>query len=113
MGSLDDLKNPVEKELLGRCKRTIRTIDPTADVILFGSRARGDADDDSDYDLLILTDGDSSLKREDSFRQSLYPLELETGAMLSIMAINRQVWETALYREMPFGRNVRRDGVTL
>lgn len=113
MGSLDDLKNPAEKDLLLRCKRTIRALDPTADLILFGSRARGEAEEDSDYDLLILTDGDSGLKREDSFRQSLYPLELETGAMLSIMAINRQVWESTLYREMPFGRNVRRDGVVL
>ena len=113
MGSLDDLKNPVEKDLLLRCKRTIRAMDPTADLILFGSRARGDAEADSDYDLLILTDGDSGLKREDSFRRSLYPLQLETGAMLSIMAINRQIWDSTLYREMPFGRNVRRDGVVL
>jgi predicted nucleotidyltransferase len=113
VGSLDDLKSPLERELLVRCKRAIRAIDPTADVILFGSRARGDAEDDSDYDLLILTDGDSGLKREDLFRQSLYPLVLETGAMLSIMAFNRIIWESSLYREMPFGRNVRKDGVVL
>jgi len=113
MGTMDELKNPVEKKLLTRCKRAIREIDPTAEVILFGSRARGDADNDSDYDLLILTDGNSGLKREDFFRQSLYPLELETGAVLSVIAFNRQVWETPLYREMPFGKNVRREGVVL
>jgi predicted nucleotidyltransferase len=113
MGSLDDLKNPGEKELLIRCKAAIRTVDPTADVILFGSRARGDAEDDSDYDLLILTDGDAGLQSEDRFRQSLYPLELETGAVLTVMAYNRKVWESALYREMPFGRNVRREGLFL
>ena len=113
MGSLDDLKNSAEKDLLLRCKRTIRALDPTADLILFGSRARGEAEEDSDYDLLIVTDGDSGLKREDSFRQSLYPLVLETGAMLSIMAINRQTWNSPLYRDMPFGRNVRREGVVL
>lgn len=113
MGSLEDLKNPAERDLLVRCKRAIRAIDPTADVILFGSRARGEAEEDSDYDLLILTDGDSGLKREDIFRQSLYPLELESGAVLTVMACNRQVWESPLYREMPFGRSVRRDGVVL
>jgi len=113
MGSLEDLKNQDEKELLVRCKQAIRSIDPTADVILFGSRARGDAEKESDYDLLILTDGDAGLKREDIFRQSLYPMELETGAVLTVMACNRQIWESSLYREMPFGRNVRRDGVVL
>lgn len=113
MGSLDDIKNPVEKELLTRCKQAIRAIDPTADLILFGSRARGDADEDSDYDLLILTDGDAGLKREDMFRQALYPLELETGAVLTVMAYNRQTWETPIYLNMPFSCNVRKEGITL
>lgn len=113
MGCLDDIKNPVEKELLVRCKQAIRAVDPTADVILFGSRARGDADEDSDYDLLILTDGDAGLKREDMFRQALYPLELETGAVLTVMAYNRQTWDTPLYQIMPFSRNVRQDGIVL
>ena len=36
-------------------KATVRQIDPQAEVILFGSRARGDARKDSDWDFLVLT----------------------------------------------------------
>lgn len=35
--------------------RIVRLVDPVR-IVLFGSRARGDADDDSDYDLLIIFD---------------------------------------------------------
>jgi len=35
--------------------RIVRLVDP-ARIVLFGSRARGDADEDSDYDLLVVLD---------------------------------------------------------
>ena len=37
-----------------RIRTEIKRIDPKAKVVLFGSRARGDAKKDSDWDLLIL-----------------------------------------------------------
>ena len=36
-------------------KSTVNSFLPNARVFLFGSRARGEADKDSDYDLLIVT----------------------------------------------------------
>ena len=39
-------------------KQTVLGIDPTAEVILFGSRARGDFHEESDWDVLVLTEGD-------------------------------------------------------
>lgn len=36
-------------------KDTVKSYLPNARVMLFGSRARGDNDDNSDYDLLIIT----------------------------------------------------------
>ena len=35
---------------------TIREVEPTAQIILYGSRARGDAREDSDWDVLTIVD---------------------------------------------------------
>jgi predicted nucleotidyltransferase len=43
-----------ERELLETCRDAVREVVPGAVLILYGSRARGDAGWDSDYDLLIL-----------------------------------------------------------
>ena len=53
---------------------------------------------DSDYDLLVLVDGEVDWKLEDQIRQCLYPLELATGAVLTVHAYSRRTWDSALYR---------------
>jgi len=106
-GSIEDV------ELLKRCKNAIRQVVPDADVILYGSRARGDASEYSDYDILILVNGDAELPLEQKIRSNVYPVELDSGAVLTLFVYSRQQWETPLYRAMPFHKNVDREGVML
>ena len=42
-------------QLIKKIKSTVLQIDQGADIILYGSRARGDYRFDSDWDFLILT----------------------------------------------------------
>ncbi len=100
-------------ELLNRCKDAIRQVVPDADVILYGSRARGDADEYSDYDILVITSGPADIPVHKKMIESIYPLELDTGAVLTLAIYNRQQWDTPLYRAMPFHENIDRDGVIL
>ena len=102
-----------EQRLLERCRDFIHEVVPGATVILYGSRARSDAKPDSDYDVLILTKEPVNWHLEDAIREKLYPLELETGAALSIAVFNEQEWNSPLYRAMPFNQNVRREGIVL
>ena len=77
------------------------------------ARARGEARPDSDYDLLILTDGPATLETEDRFRRRLYPIELESGAVLTIILPSRVDYQSPLYSAMPLYQNIRREGVRL
>jgi len=106
-------KGDRERVLLTRCRTAIESVEPSAEIILYGSRARGDAEPESDYDFLILTDGEVSLGREDTFRRQLYPLEMETGAVFTVMLVRRADWGSALYGAMPFYQNVEKDGIII
>jgi predicted nucleotidyltransferase len=68
-------------------RKNVNEIDDNAEIILYGSRARGDERIDSDWDILVLTDYPVSLEKEKIFRDKLYALELETGEPISIFFI--------------------------
>ena len=90
----------------------INAIDPKAEVILYGSRARGDERPDSDWDILVLTDYSVDLITERKFRDKLYDLELETGEPLSIFVYSKNDWRTK-QRITPFYENVTQEGVRI
>jgi len=90
----------------------INTIDPKAEVILYGSRARGDERPGSDWDILVLTDYAVDLTIERKFRNKLYDLELESGEPLSIFVYSKKDWETK-QRITPFYENVTQEGVSI
>ena len=93
-------------------RQYIDAIDPKAEVILYGSRARGDERFDSDWDILVLTDYSIDLVTERKFRNKLYDLELETGEPLSIFVYSKNDWRTK-QRITPFYENVTQEGVQI
>jgi predicted nucleotidyltransferase len=99
--------------LLHRIRDTIRSIEPAARIILYGSRARGDARPDSDWDLLILLNGAVDHHRAATVHHRLYDLELESDTMLSTMVLSNAAWENPLSRAMPFYTNVMGEGIEL
>lgn len=101
-----------DADLLQRCKQALRAVVPDADVILYGSRARGDAAEDSDYDLLVLVDRPADVAMHKRLISSISPLE-ESGAVLTLMIYNRDLWNSRLHKAMPFHENVEREGVLL
>ena len=81
-------------------------------IIVFGSKAKGTATEDSDLDLLIvIRDGDWKLK--DAITQPGYLLALDTNAIPSIIVLTSEEWEALRTREAPFWQTVQRDGVAL
>jgi predicted nucleotidyltransferase len=90
----------------------VNSIDNDAEVILYGSRARGDERNDSDWDILILTDYSVDITQERKFRDKLYDLELETGEPFSVFVYSKSEWQTK-QRITPFFYNVTHEGLVL
>ncbi len=98
--------------IISLVKKNISEIDPEAQIILYGSRARGDERKDSDWDLLVLTEYPVDVYKEREFRNHLYDLELETGEPFSIFAFSKYDWETK-QKVTPFYLNVSMEGITI
>lgn len=93
-------------------RSNIAEIDPAAQVILYGSRARGDARKDSDWDILVLTDYPVDLRKEKLFRDHLYELEIQTGEPLSLFVYSLIDWNTK-HRISPYFHNITKQGILL
>lgn len=100
------------KHMVGLIRQRINAVDPTAEVILYGSRARGDERRDSDWDILILTDYPVDLVIEEKFREKLYDLELETGELISLFVYSKYEWQNR-QRITPFYHTVNQEGIRL
>lgn len=90
----------------------IKTIPKGGKAILYGSRARGDARADSDWDLLILLNKDR-LEQTDYDNVS-YPFVLlgcDLGEEINPILYTKQEWDS--YETTPFHENVMRDGIEI
>jgi len=101
-----------DNNIAKKIRTKVQTVDPKAQVIIFGSRARGDARKESDWDILILTDYPVSTEIERSFRNNLFDLEIETGEVFSTFVYQKQIWNSR-HKVTPLYRNIKREGVRL
>ena len=88
--------NKHQEIVLARIKNRVKEIDPLADIILYGSRARGDFRPGSDWDILILVNSPADIETEKVFRHKLYDVELDLGEAVSTYVYNKQEWNSNL-----------------
>lgn len=93
-------------------RQYISEVEPLSEVILYGSRARGDERKDSDWDILVLLEQDDNIQTERKLRNKIYDLEIETGESFSVFVYSKKNWNTK-QRVTPFFRNVSREGLIL
>ena len=103
----------MEKEILRKVKDAVRTIEPDAEIYLYGPRSRQDARSDSDWDFLILVEGMVDTVRTDRIRHVLYEIEWETGEVLSSIVRCREDWHSSKYQFIPLRINIEREGLLI
>jgi predicted nucleotidyltransferase len=103
----------VHAEVIAEIKEIVKKTDDSATVILYGSRAKGTARPDSDWDVLILVNKPVvSIKDEQLFRHQLYDLELKTAESFSTFVYSQQEWKNRL-SQTPFFRRIQQEGKIL
>ena len=96
--------------VIKKCKKLLQQhySDRFAGLILYGSRARGQEEPESDIDLLVLLDQPFDYFQEIwHLAELLYPLQLETDRLLSVKPAALQDFQSGT---LQFYRNARREG---
>jgi predicted nucleotidyltransferase len=102
-----------EENISFKIKNKIKQKDPFAVVILFGSHARGEANRNSDWDILILVNQDKITRlMEKEYREELFDVELEIGEPISTFVFSRKDWEKK-HAATPFYHNIQSEGIYL
>lgn len=88
--------------------------DGIALVILYGSEARGEAHQDSDVDLMVVTRGNDQ-QLSDAVRDVIYSVMWRRNfdRLVSVYVVSQGDYEAQVRRGWSFITSVRRDGVVL
>ena len=99
--------------VIAKIVRLARKEFPESEIILYGSRARGDNQKDSDWDLLVLIDApEVSFNREKKIIDDFYELEVDVGEAFSPLIYRKSDWEER-YVHTPLFENINKEGIQI
>ena len=101
-----------EKLVLNKLKGLLLKKIGLNSLVLFGSRARGDADQYSDMDVLVVVDRlDKTI--EDYISDCAWEEGFEEGIVIVPIIFTKDEWEKGLERFSPVAQAIRSEGVFL
>lgn len=83
------------------------------EMILYGSVVRSEADNESDADLLILTNQPMSRFERHKITDVVFEVNLTYGTNFSSLVIDRALWESGPVSILPIHEEIQRDGIIL
>lgn len=96
-----------------KIKDNVLETDPEAEVWLYGSRVRGTANEESDWDVLVLSPKDElSIREEGQFIDHMTDMMIETGQVVHLFAFGKKDWHER-HSITPFYQNVIREAIRL
>jgi predicted nucleotidyltransferase len=102
----------MNQEIFKEIQTLKRQLLPNDRLILFGSQARGDARPDSDWDLLVIVNSNSTnLNDEIKYAYPFTKLGWIYKIDLNVLLYAKSDWEKRHF--MPFYKNILKDGIEI
>jgi predicted nucleotidyltransferase len=105
--------NENEKNALTSLKDAIKAIVPDMEIVLYGSKARGDDREWSDIDILVISNTVLSSETEHKISEIKFDIELRFEVCIGMQLEYRTFWDSPRGRAMPFHWNIDKEGIVL
>jgi len=102
---------PINNDILNQINREVKLIQPEAEIVLYGSRARGDFKLNSDWDILVLVENHTKDNLIRLIKDKIFEIELEFEIAISTIIYEKSYWNDLSFT--PFYENVSNDGIII
>lgn len=114
MKTLQDLQLPKNVLAALQAARTQISAEFAVDrIVLFGSVVRGEDDEESDVDLLVVLKDSPSHQERDRITNIILDINLEYDSNLSELIVDRQTWDLGLPSVLPIHQTIQEEGIPL
>jgi predicted nucleotidyltransferase len=103
--------NENEREAIETLYSSIKDQLNVKKLILFGSRARGDSDEYSDIDLLVLTESPKTFSDRNKLADYSAGINVDYGVTISCFYYNSNDWDSGEMINPLLKQNVEREGI--
>ncbi len=103
--------NALDKKVLQQLKQMLQERVNVHQIILFGSRARGDADAESDMDVLVIVDQPINREVRHAVSECTWQAGFDAGIVVTAILFARDEWENGPEYYAPLAEAVRTEGV--
>jgi predicted nucleotidyltransferase len=100
-----------ERHAVEAASKMLKENFPVKKTVLFGSKVRGDDDEESDIDLLVLLERKITWEERKAIIGALFDIELSYDVVLSPLMVEEQEWHEGTFSIMPIYNEISRDGV--
>lgn len=107
------IEDKILQKALAELKERVASSYPVVRFTLFGSAARGEMDEESDVDVLILTEKPLTWKERDAISDETFRINLRYDTNISVLIVDVHNWESGPSSVMPIREEIRREGIEL
>ena len=102
-----------ERQAIKIAVKMLKSHFPVSNVILFGSKVRGEDDEHSDIDFLLVTSRALNWKEEKAVVELLFDIGIEYDVIFSPLFASSDEWDGWIFVQFPVYEEIRRDGAII